>query len=254
MHTPNVAVRGDLPPATQAAVRERLGSLERTAGPVESARVTIRRVLPQAKRPYIADATVRFHGRLLAAHTAGRTSEEAAEAAAARLRQQVRRVVDADVARREDPLAVQAALGVLAPNRRHRPEAALKPPAQRRIVHLRTAPERAQATIEAAAQLLDLDLEFLLFRHVRTGEDVVVHRREDGRLGLLVPRGSALTDENDIVMAEESRYATPLHLDEARTEMDARDDRFLFFVDAADGRGKVLYLRHDGDYGLVEPA
>ena len=29
--------------------------------------------------------------------------------------------------------------------------------------------------------------------------------------------------------------------------------RFVYFIDAADGRGKVLYLRHDGDYGLMEP-
>jgi len=36
--------------------------------------------------------------------------------------------------------------------------------------------------------------------------------------------------------------------------MDELNHRFLYFVDAYDGRGKVLYLRHDGDYGLVEPA
>jgi hypothetical protein len=36
--------------------------------------------------------------------------------------------------------------------------------------------------------------------------------------------------------------------------MDVLNHRFLYFVDAADGRGKVLYLRHDGDYGLVEPS
>jgi hypothetical protein len=29
--------------------------------------------------------------------------------------------------------------------------------------------------------------------------------------------------------------------------------RFLYFIDAADGRGKLLYLRQDGDYGPVEP-
>jgi len=29
--------------------------------------------------------------------------------------------------------------------------------------------------------------------------------------------------------------------------------RFLYFIDAADERGKVLDVRHDGDYGLVEP-
>jgi hypothetical protein len=30
--------------------------------------------------------------------------------------------------------------------------------------------------------------------------------------------------------------------------------RFLYFIDAGDARGKILYLRLDGDYGLVEPA
>ena len=38
-----------------------------------------------------------------------------------------------------------------------------------------------------------------------------------------------------------------------RCVADAPNHRFLYFIDAADGRGKVLYLRHDGDYGLVEP-
>jgi hypothetical protein len=35
--------------------------------------------------------------------------------------------------------------------------------------------------------------------------------------------------------------------------MDVVNNRFVYFIDAADGRGKVLYMRHDGDYGLVEP-
>ena len=41
----------------------------------------------------------------------------------------------------------------------------------------------------------------------------------------------------------------PFTLDEPRTEMDLLNHRFLYFIDAEDGRGKVLYLRHDGDYG-----
>jgi hypothetical protein len=36
--------------------------------------------------------------------------------------------------------------------------------------------------------------------------------------------------------------------------MDLLNHRFLYFIDADDGRGRVLYLRHDGNYGLVEPA
>jgi hypothetical protein len=101
--------------------------------------------------------------------------------------------------------------------------------------------------------MLDLDEEFHLFVHARTGEDVVVHRRDDGKIGLIHPRGSALADEGDVIVPEPSRYSEPLTLDKARAEMDIVNHRFLYFIDADDGRGKVLYLRHDGDYGLVEP-
>ena len=81
----------------------------------------------------------------------------------------------------------------------------------------------------------------------------MVHRRDDGRIGLLHPPGSPLSGENDIVVPEPSRYDQPIPLAKARDEMDVLGHRFLYFIDAADGRGKVLYLRHDGDYGLVEP-
>jgi hypothetical protein len=57
-----------------------------------------------------------------------------------------------------------------------------------------------------------------------------------------------------VLVVEPSPYSEPLTLDQARTELEARDLRFLFFVDAEEARPKVLYLRHDGDYGLVEPA
>lgn len=34
--------------------------------------------------------------------------------------------------------------------------------------------------------------------------------------------------------------------------MNLAGHRFVYFIDAADDRGKALYLRHDLDYGLVE--
>lgn len=86
-----------------------------------------------------------------------------------------------------------------------------------------------------------------------TREDVVVHWRDDGRVGLLHPQGSALAGEGPPVVPEPSRYSGPLSLAAARAEMDLLDHRFLYFIDAGDRRGKVLYLRYDGDYGLVEP-
>ena len=115
------------------------------------------------------------------------------------------------------------------------------------------ARQRVGACGDAVADLLDLDLHFLLFTHARTREDAVVHRRDDLRIGLLHPPGSPLADDSDIVVPEPSRYPEPIPLAQARNEMDVLDHRFLYFIDAADGRGKVIYLRHDGNYGLVEP-
>jgi ribosome-associated translation inhibitor RaiA len=236
--------------------RTTIGSLDRYIGhpPTASPRLTLRREgSRKARRRYVADASLLFDGRLLAAHAAASTAREAADEVADRLRRQVRRVVDADVALRNDPRVIEDGLDALEAARQNWPEARLKPPEEREIVHRRTYADHPEATLEAIADMLDVDEEFHLFWHVRTGEDVVVYRRDDGRIGLIHPRGSILADENDIVFPQPSRYTEPLTLDTARAEMDLLDHRFLYFVDAQDGRGKVLYLRHDGDYGLVEP-
>jgi ribosome-associated translation inhibitor RaiA len=234
--------------------RKRFEALERYVdGSLTWARLTLRRGSPHARRPYVADASGEFEGRRLAAHAAAESPAKAAEAVADRLRRQLRRVVDSDVARRNEPRVMEAALAGLELDPVHRPEARLKPPEEREIVYRRTYTSVPMGTVEAVAELIDLDAEFLLFRHARTEEDVVVYRRDDGRVGLIHPRNSPLADEDDVVVAEPSRYSEPLTLERARTEMDFLNHRFLYFIDAEDGRGKVLYLRHDGDYGLVEP-
>jgi hypothetical protein len=205
------------------------------------ARLTVRPDSPHSPRPWQATARVMYEGRPLAAHASGRSEDEAAELATERLRRQVRRVRDSEVALRNEPWREE-----------DRPQPSPKPPEQRRIIPRRTYPPIPLSTVEAVRELLDLDVEFVLFRHARTGEDVVVHRLANGEIGLLFPQGSALADEDDIVVPEPSRYSEPLPFEEARTEMDVLNHRFLYFIDAADGRGKVIYLRHDGDYGLVE--
>src|SRR3954469_19512440 len=89
----------EIPRDEAAAARDRLAStLARYAGrPIEGARLTLRPSLKRADQRYAGDASVLFEGRTLAAHTAGRTPLEATESVAGRLRDQLRRVVDADV-------------------------------------------------------------------------------------------------------------------------------------------------------------
>jgi ribosome-associated translation inhibitor RaiA len=251
----DVTAGADVPREQVDAVRGRLQGLDRhTDEPILGARITIRRAGRKASRPWVADAHVLVDGRTLAAHTTGRSPEEAADEAAERLRRQLRRIAGAEVAVRDEPRRIQAALEALPSEERHLPQTRLKPPEEREIVHRRPYLDTPLSTIEAIDELLSTDAQFLLFRHVRTGEDVVVYRRDDGRIGLIHPPGSPLADEADVLVPKPDKYDGPVSFAHVREEMDLAGHRFLFFVDEADGRGKVIYLRHDGDYGVVEPA
>jgi ribosome-associated translation inhibitor RaiA len=249
-----------VPAALEDNVRQRLERLRRaTDEPLLNVRLTLREPGGHSRwEHWLADASVVAGGRLLAAHATGPDALAATDAVVERLRRQLRRTAGAEVAQRNEPRVLAKALAdILAdeherPARRPRPRSR-KPPELRDLLPTRTWAPGPEGTFDAVADLLDLDLHFLLFTHIRTGEDVVVHRRDDGRIGLLHPPFSELSDENDIVVPEPSHYEEPIPLERARGEMDVLDHRFLYFVDAADGRGKVIYLRHDGDYGLVTP-
>ena len=234
------------------AARRAMAGLDRYVDrPLFGARLTVRR--GGATAPYVVDATVRLDGRLLAAHAVGRAPTQAAGEAADRLRLQLLRTVEAEVARRKAPRFSRAA-----PPGPSRPEWVARPkaPERRAVVRRRTYVDVLLPTFDAIDELLGLGVLFILFRHARTGEAVVLHRRDDRRLGLLFPQGSVLADEDDdVVVATPSRYDAPMPLSAARAEMDLVNHRFLYFGDADDdGRGKVIYLRRDGDYGLVEAA
>jgi ribosome-associated translation inhibitor RaiA len=245
----------DLPTSVRDEIRDQFARLARyTDEPIEGQRLTLRHPETRpARLRWVADASLVLNGRRLAAHAIGSDALEVAHEAAERLERQMRRVADARLTRRNDRRAIESALAHLAHERRLRPPPSHKRPDLRDVIPQRTAYPLPESTLDAVADLLDLDLEFLLFTHARTGEDVVVYRRDDGRIGLLHPPGSPLADENDIVVPEPNRYRQPIPLAKARDEMDVLNLRFLYFIDTADGRGKVLYLRHDGDYGLVEP-
>jgi ribosome-associated translation inhibitor RaiA len=245
----------EMPTDQLDAVRERVASLDQyTDEPIIGVRLTLRGGPGRTRNRYVADAHLLFDGRVLVAHTAGPNPLEATDAAVTRLRRQLRRVVGADVARRNEPDEIRRGLEDLGADPARRPGPSQKPPEEREIVRRRTYAAQPEGTLEAVSEMLDLDEEFHLFVHVRTAEDVVVHWRDDLRVGLIHPRDSVLADEgDDVVVAEPSRYSEPETLDAVRAEMDLVNHRFLYFVDAEDGRGKVIYLRHDGDYGLVVP-
>lgn len=247
--TLTLEVADEVPPAQRHVVRRPFDPLSD-----RDVRATVRRAHGgRGARPFIVDASLHYDGRTLAAHASGPSPKTAAERAAERLQRQLRRVIDAGVALRNDPRTLQKALADLALDRQ---AAQRKPPEERQIVHRRTYADRPESTYQAISDLIDDDERFHLFVHVRTSEDVVVHRivHEPARVELLHPAGSVLADEtDDVVLARPSRYRQPLTLAQARAEMDVVGHAFLYYTDAEDARGRVLYLRRDGDYGLVEP-
>jgi ribosome-associated translation inhibitor RaiA len=88
--------------------RRALASLDRyVARPLLGARLTLRRT--HAAKPFVADATILLDGRLIAAHSEGRSATEAASDAVARLRRQLLRATKAPVAERNDPRRLGAA-------------------------------------------------------------------------------------------------------------------------------------------------
>jgi hypothetical protein len=81
-----------------------------------------------------------------------------------------------------------------------------------------------------------LDHDFHLFTSADTGEESVVYRRPDGTI------------------AESQTPAPVLFLEQAIERLDASGEPFVFFVDPQARRGQLLYVRYDGNYGLIEPA
>jgi len=250
-----VVVRGAIARNDVDAARAYVARLGRYVdGPAIAARLALDVITSTGfSRRHVARAYVIVNGRPLAARAVAPSAARAAEVAAERLRRQLRRLADADVSRRNEPRVVERDLGDLVGDRRTPPSVRFKPPGEREIVPRHTYAPGPEPTLSAVADLLDLDGQFHLFSHVRTNEDVVVHWRDDRRIGLLFPPGSVLADETDVVVPRPSRYSRPLSLEDARVEMDVLEHRFLYFVHADDERGKVLYLRLDGDYGLVQP-
>lgn len=108
---------------------------------------------------------------------------------------------------------------------------------------------------EAVFDLELMDYDFQLFHDADTDVDSVVYRDqpEGYRITRLKPvfEGGAPAAT---AMAIDPAPAARLTLAAAIGTLEAAAAPFVFFADAATGRGNVLYRRHDGHYGLITPA
>lgn len=135
-----------------------------------------------------------------------------------------------------------------------RPEYFPRPLDERRTVRHKTFTPVGATVDEAAFDMDMLGYSFHLFTESGSGQVSVLYRGAEGlRLLQLEPHPELVTPGATPVTI--SRLGSPLLTEQEATErLEQTAWPFVFFQDAATGRGSLLYHRYDGDYGLITPA
>lgn len=253
-----VSQDGSIPGDIGPEVRRRVGAvLSHLREPVLSARVRVmRHGDPAVTRPVDAQANVDVNGRLIRAQVEAETVGEAL----AQLEEKLRHNAERAAARWKDRAGRKPSAG---PHEwRHIDE-----PAHHPSYFPRTAGERrvlrhkafglAVCTVDEAAFDMDaLDYDFHLFTELGSGEDSVLYRTGPTgyRLAQLTPVPEKVATST-VPLTISEKPAAVLSTAAAVNRLDLSGQPFLFFR-PPDGhhRGRVLYRRYDGHYGLITPA
>jgi len=244
-----VHVVGDISAADREYAEQKVQNAQRIApGPVLFARLELRQEPDPARpRPSIAKAELDCNGRLVRAHVAAGTPREAADLLDLRLRQSIDRIAHRDKDARLRHRDGESWHHGDAPTRR--PSYYPRPIDECEVVVRKSFALEAETVDEAVADLELLDHGFFLFRDVTNEVDCVVHRVADG---YEIHCAGDAPDEPIAAPVAHNREPVPhLSLEDAEALLDETDAGFVFFVDADAGRGRVLYRRYDGHYGLI---
>ncbi|WP_063125089.1 sigma 54 modulation/S30EA ribosomal C-terminal domain-containing protein [Nocardia arizonensis] len=194
---------------------------------------------PCAGGPILAEVTARVGEATVRVQVGGHGSD-IARLVAQRLRRQIRRLTGVD----GDPIwpdPVRPALALVT---------------ERRPIVRRKHCDLLRGGPSAAVRALDaMDFDAHLYTDAETGEDAAVYRAG--------PRGFRLGRQHR-VDPPTALHALPLTMNPRPAPVlseRAAADRlcryglpFVFFTDAVDSRGRLLYRRYDGDLGLVVPS
>jgi ribosome-associated translation inhibitor RaiA len=234
----DLTVRGDdVYPRARAYVLRKIGAALRSAGaPVPHAHAVLTvEPDPALERPARLEVGLDVRGVPVRVHATGHHVGEAADLAEDRLRRRLRRL-------RGRTRTRHRWIGIAREHEwRHgdlprRPVPFFpRPPEQRRVVRRKTFGLEPMCVDRAVDEMHLVDHDFYLFTDVATGESAVAHRVGDrpGEEVGVERRPPALTEN------------------QARERLDLGGEPYVFYADPADGRGRVLYRRYDGHYGLI---
>lgn len=109
---------------------------------------------------------------------------------------------------------------------------------------------------EAALEMDLLDYDFHLFNEKGSGIAGVLYRGDPTgyRLAQVAPTTPEELSPYELRLTISPHPAPCITVEQAAERLDALGLPFVFFIDAAQGRAAVLYVRYDGHYGLITPA
>ncbi len=250
-----VTSRGEVPEDAREFAAEKIGALDRYVNArLLRAHVVLREEAnPRIERASRAEGEVLLDGTGIRASVAAYDMRAAIDALAQRLERQLRAFVERRVTERDRGAGGDG-------DWRHgdepadRPDYYPRPPTERELVRRKSFAVGEMDTDRAYEEMELLDHDFYLYREIEPKVDAVIYHRDDGRIGVIGPVGVGWSGEDELgFVREESRGPEPRSLDDVIAEMNELNHRFLYFTEAESGRGRVIYLRYDGNYGLIEP-
>ena len=264
-----VTVRGgEVPVDSRDYAADKIGHVaDYSTRPVLYAHVVLEVVGDPARtRPALAEATLDVNGAPLRAHVAAADTHEAVDLLEGRLRRQLMQL-EGRVQNRHHRTGVAGEH-----EWRHgdlpqgRPEYRDRPVEERTVVRHKMLALEATTPDEAVADMEQVGHDFFLFTDRSSGQDAVVYRLPAGGYGGQTADGARLHLETShpgtsnrgrrrgtpqARLPEGARAAAPMTEAQAVEHLDLAGDPFVFHLDPGTGRGRVLYRRYDGHYGLI---
>lgn len=253
---PTVSTRGTVSASTVDYATKKIESLYRLAPrPIIHATLRLAEGANRAnERPAVAEATLAMKGQDVRAHVAAPTMTEATDLLETRLRRQLEDLRGKSIAEARRPKITHPHEWRHGNEPSHRPAFFDRTPDERQILRRKTFAVDAVTPDEAAYDMELLDHDFYLFTNIDTCEENVITRNADGSYTLFQARAHDLTiDAAAVKIYASDVYAPQTDISAAIELLVASNDSFVFFVDPESNRGNVVYLRYDGNYGLIQP-
>lgn len=249
-----VVVRGPVPDQAVGYARYKVAHVARHLNaPVLFVRVALSQSKdPAVERPAVVEATIDVNGRVIRAHRAAPTFNEAVDLVEARLEDRLGHLAQHRKEQARRPADVRPGQWRHGALPAQRPDHFPRPAEERRVVRRKTF-AMGEATLEEAAFDLEvLDHDFYLFREPGWAGESLLVQSEGGGYDLLRTAAGPPPVPLDAVTLDPAPVAA-LDVDEAIERLNESGEPFVFFRHRGTGRGNVVYWRYDGHYGLIEP-